>query len=65
VDVDHHLDHLHREARPRHALVPAEQPPDSAGLEAGLGRHLRHDRIERHRRDDEVGALDEVLELLH
>ena len=67
ADVDHHLDHLgQRQAGLGDALVPAERAAREVDrLEAGLGRHLRHDRIERDRRDDEVGAFDEVLELFH
>src|SRR5262249_37447223 len=49
-----------------HALVPAKRATgEIGGLEAGQRRHLRHDRIERTGRDDEVRALDEAAEVFH
>src|SRR5262249_47792236 len=49
-----------------HALVPAERAAAHVdGLEAGFLGEPRHDRIERHRCDNEVIAADEFAELLH
>ena len=44
---------------------PSEPPREIGRLEAGQRRHLRHDRVERDRRDDQVGAFDEVFEFFH
>ena len=45
------------------ALVPAERAATQIRRLERQRRHLRHDRIERDRRYDEVGALDELAEL--
>ena len=44
---------------------PSEPPREIGRLEAGERRHLRHDRVERHRRDDEVRAFDQLTEFFH
>jgi hypothetical protein len=65
--VDRDLRHLgQRDIGLGHAFVPAERAAAHIDrLEAGLLREPRHDRIERHRRDDEIVAVDELTELLH
>ena len=63
--VDRDLGHLRqRQFGLGDALEPAERAAGEIDrLEAGLLGHARHDRVERDRRDDEVVAADEVLEL--
>ena len=64
--VDRDVRHLrHRDVRLGDAFDPAERAAGEIDrLETGFLGHLRHDRIEHHRRDDEFVPPDQVLELL-
>jgi hypothetical protein len=64
--VDRDLRHLgQRDVGLGHAFVPAERAAAHVDrLEARLLGHPRHDRVERHRRDDELVAADELTEFL-
>ena len=65
--VDGDIDHLGQgDGGLGIALDPAER---SAGhldrLEARLDRHARHERIQRHRRDDQIVTVDERAKPFH